>query len=350
MKTEHLRISDKDKLALISNFAAMITAGIPIIEVVDSLLDDSKGNQKKLLETMKADLNQGLHVYQTMAKFPNVFDKISVNIVKASEEAGTLDTALKDLQNGIRKDIEFSDKVKSALTYPFFIMIVFVGVLLMILVVVVPKISTVFSRLNVTLPLPTKIMIFVSNAILTYTIPIIIVTILIAAGIFFLYRTKRQAFVRTLISLPFINTLAKEIDLTRFTHSMQLLLASGVPITTALELSSEVVIMKDVQKAIAHGREAVMAGKKLTDGLRESKRTIPSIIIKIIGAGEKTGSLEKSMGDASDYLDYQVTGTLKTLTALLEPIMLVVVGVLVGGMMLAIIAPIYGLIGQIGAR
>ncbi len=346
----HLRISDKDKLALISNFAAMISAGIPIIEVIDSLLEDAKGNQKKLLETMKADLNQGLHVYQTMAKFPNVFDKISVNIIKASEEAGTLDTALKDLQQGIRKDIEFSDKVKSALTYPFFIMIVFVGVLLMILVVVIPKISTVFSRLNVTLPLPTKIMIFVSNALLTYTIPLVIATILIVVGIYFLYRTKKQAFIRALVSLPLINKLAKEIDLTRFTHSMQLLLSSGVPITSALELSSEVVIMKDVKKAILHGKEAVSSGKKLTDGFKESKKVIPSIITKIISAGEKTGSLEKAMGDASDYLDYQVSGTLKTLTALLEPIMLVLVGVLVGGMMLAIIAPIYGLIGQIGAR
>lgn len=350
MKTEHLRISSKEKLALISNFATMLSAGIPIAEVIDSLLEDAKGNQKKLLETMKADLNQGMHVYQTMAKFPGVFDKVSVNIVKASEEAGTLDVALKDLQVGIRKDIEFSDKVKSALTYPIFIMIVFVGVLLMILVVVIPKIATVFSRLNVTLPLPTKIMIFASNVLLTYTIPLIIAAVAIVGILYFLYTTRRQAFIRVLFSLPLIHKLAIEIDLTRFTHSMQLLLTSGVPITTALELSSEVVVIKSVQKAINHTKEVVTAGKKLTEGLKDYKKTIPSIVVKIIEAGERTGSLEKSMGDASDYLDYQVTGTLKTLTALLEPIMLVMVGILVGGMMLAIIGPIYGLVGQIGAR
>jgi len=350
VKIEHLRISNKEKLGLISNFATMITAGIPITEVIESLLEDAKGNQKKLLETMKADLNQGLHVYQTMAKFPNVFDKISVNIIKASEEAGTLDTALKDLQIGIRKDIEFSDKVKAALTYPLFIVLVFVGVLLMILVVVVPKVSSVFSRLNVVLPLPTKIMIFASDILLKYTIPLIIVVVAISIGLFFLYRAKRQAFIRVLFSLPLINKLAVEIDLTRFTHSMQLLLSSGVPITGALDLSAEVVVMKNVQKAITHAKEAVAAGKKLTEGFKESKGTVPAIIIKIIEAGEKTGSLEKAMGDASEYLDYTVTGTLKSLTALLEPIMLVVIGILVGGMMLAIIAPIYGLIGQIGAR
>ena len=349
-KPSKISISTKEKLALISNFATMIAAGIPILEVVESLLEDAKGNQKKLLDQMKADLNQGQHVYQTMNKFPNIFDRVAVNIIKASEEAGTLDVALKDLKDGIRKDMEFSDKVRAALTYPIFIMIVFVGVLLMILVVVVPKISTVFSRLNVELPLPTKIMIFASDLLLTYTIPLIIAIIAFVAGIFFLYRTRKRAFIRFLFSLPLVNKLAKEIDMTRFTHSMYLLLSSGVPITTALALSGEVVVMKEVHKAIEHTKEVVNAGKKLTDGLKDHKKTMPTIVIKMIEAGEKTGSLEKAMGDASEYLDYQVTGTLKTLTALLEPIMLVLVGILVCGMMLAIIAPIYGLVGQIGSR
>lgn len=345
-----LSVSSKEKLALMSNFSTMIEAGIPILETIESLLEDSKGNMKKLLEQMRADLNQGLHMYQTMAKFPNVFDKVSVNIIKASEEAGNLDVALKDLKEGIRKDMEFTDKVKSALTYPLFIMLVFVGVLLMILVVVVPKISTVFSRLNVELPLPTKIMMFVSNFILTYTVPATIVTILLVIGLFFLYKTKKRAMMQALFSLPLISQLAKEIDMTRFTHGMHLLLSSGVPITAALELSEEVVVMKDVHKAIVHTKEMVSSGKRMSEGFKDHKKTIPAIVIKITEAGEKTGSLEKAMGEASEFLDYQVSSTLKTLTALLEPIMLVGVGVMIGGMMLAIIAPIYGLVGQIGAR
>lgn len=348
--TFNFSISSKDKLALISNFGTMISAGIPILETVDSLLDDSKGNQKKLLDQMKADLNQGLHIHQTMAKFPNIFDKVSVNIIKASEEAGTLDVAIKDLKEAIRKDIEFSDKVRSALMYPLFIMVVFVGVMLMILIVVVPKIATVFSRLNVELPLPTKIMIFVSNFMLTYTWPAAIGTVLFAVGIFFLYKKKKRTLLQLLFSLPLVHQLAKEIDLTRFTHGMQLLLNSGVPITVALELSEEVVVMKDVKQAIIHTKEAVSSGKKMSEGFKDYKKTLPSIVIKVAEAGEKTGSLEKAMGDASEYLDYQVSSTLKTLTALLEPVMLVLVGILIGGMMLAIIAPIYGLVGQIGAR
>src|SRR5258706_2103888 len=157
-------ISSNDKIALVSNFHTMLASGIPILETVDSLLEDSKGSQKKLLQTMRQDLGQGQHMYVTFAKFPKIFDKVTVSIIKSAEESGTLDTALEDLKSSIRKEIEFNDKIRAALIYPFFILIVFVLVMVVILVVVIPKIATVFSQLNVTLPLPTKIMIFLSNA------------------------------------------------------------------------------------------------------------------------------------------------------------------------------------------
>jgi type II secretory pathway component PulF len=145
-----------------------------------------------------------------------------------------------------------------------------------------------------------------------------------------------------------VSGLAREVDLTRFTRSLYLLLSAGIPITQALELTENVVVKKDIQRAIIHTKNVVSGGKKFTEGLKDNKRVIPPIMIKIIEAGEKSGSLDQSMMDVSDYLDYQVSNTLKTLTALLEPILLVLVGVLVGGMMLAIIAPIYSMIGQVG--
>lgn len=349
-KTENISLSNNDKLSVISNLSTMLTAGIPILEAVESLLEDSKGNQKKVLQTLSDDLMQGKRVYSTFGRFPLIFDKVTVNIIKASEEAGTLDVTLKDLIMNIKKETEFSDKVKSAMVYPGFIMIVFVGLMVMILTVVVPKISTVFSRLNVELPLPTKIMIFLSNLLMQHTLPIIIGVIILAAGFVFIFKRNRRLLVRALYSLPLISRLAKEIDVTRFTRSLFLLLTAGIPITTALELSEEVVTRKDVGAAITHAKEVVSSGKKLSEGFKDSKNIFPSIMIKITEAGEKSGSLDKAMQDASDFLDYQVTGTLKTVTALIEPLMLVVVGVMIGGMMLAIIAPIYGLVGQVGGR
>ncbi len=347
---EHITLSGNDKFALVSNLATMLSAGIPILETVDSLLEDAKGNQKKLFQVMREDLMQGKRIYTSFAKFPDVFDKVTVNIVRASEEAGTLDVTLKDLKVSIKKDMEFSDKVKSALFYPIFIMFVFVGVLLMILVVVVPKISSVFSHLNVVLPLPTVILILVSNFLLQYTIFVAGGFLLIITTILFLYRRNRRAFIQAFFSLPLLSDLAKQIDLTRLSHSLYLLLNAGIPITIALDLTRDVVMKREVSEAINHSIEVVSSGRKLSQAFKDRKGVIPGIMIKITEAGERTGSLEKSMEDISAFLEYQVAKTLQTLTALLEPVMLVVVGVLIGGMMLAIIAPIYNLISQVGNR
>lgn len=350
MKTEKATLSNSEKIELVSNLGTMFSAGIPILETVESLLEDAKGGSKKILETMRADLTQGQHVSYTFAKFPNVFNKVTVNIIKASEEAGTLDVILIDLKENIKKDIEFSDKVKGAFIYPLFIMAVFALVLLVILLFVVPRISQVFSRLKVELPLPTKILIFLSDSLIHYTIPVVASVILTSLGIFFLYKTRRRMFINILFSLPLISGLARSIDLTRFSRSLFLLLNSGIPITSALELCEDVVMKKDVGRAITHAKETVLSGKRLSEGFKDVKKVIPSIVIKITEAGERSGSLDKSMQDISEYLDYQVSKALRTITTLMEPLLLVFVGLLVGGMMLAIIAPIYGLIGQVGGR
>lgn len=346
--TYNTSLSPNDKIALVSNIHTMLSSGIPILETVESLLEDSKGGQRKLLQVLKQDLGQGQHMYVTFAKFPKIFDKVTVNIIKSSEESGTLDVALDDLRLSVRKEIEFNDKIRSALIYPVFIVIVFFLVMVVILVVVVPRIATVFLQLNVALPLPTKIMIFLSDALLKYTIPIIAVTAALIAGVTYVFKQNRKAFLNALTSLPLISTLTQQIDLTRFTRSLYLLLTAGLPITVALELTQDVVIKKDIANAIKHAKNYVYSGKKLSEGFKDSKKVIPPIMIKIIEAGERSGSLDKAMLDVSEYLDYQVSNTLKTVTAMIEPIMLVGVGVLVGGMMMSIIAPIYQLIGQVG--
>src|SRR3990167_3210576 len=164
MKTEHIRLSKNDTLTMIGTFSTMINAGIPILETVDSLLEDAKGNTKKILLSIKEDLIQGKPLHVSFSKFPSVFDKVFVNIIKASEEAGTLHIVLKDLRDQIQKDMEFTDKIKSALMYPLIVLIIFFVVLLVILVVVIPKISMVFLQLRADLPLPTRVLIFVSKA------------------------------------------------------------------------------------------------------------------------------------------------------------------------------------------
>jgi len=349
MKTEHIRLSKNDTLTMIGTFSTMINAGIPILETVDSLLEDAKGNTKKILLSIKEDLIQGKPLHVSFSKFPSVFDKVFVNIIKASEEAGTLHIVLKDLRDQIQKDMEFTDKIKSALMYPLIVLIIFFVVLLVILVVVIPKISMVFLQLRADLPLPTRVLIFVSNAILHNLAQLVFVLLGVGFIIYFLFKIQRKFILHLLYSLPLISTIIKGIDLTRFFRSMYLLLNSGVIITSALELAKDVVIRQDIAKSIEYSQESVLTGRRLSEAFKERKDIFSGTMIKIVEAGERTGTLDKSMGDISNDMNYQVARMLETSIALLEPIMLVLMSVLVGGMMISIIAPIYGLVSNIGA-
>lgn len=345
-----ISLSNQEKLNIISNLGTLLTGGIPVLEAVESLLKDAKGSSKKILLQLKDDIGQGRTIAVSFAKFPDAFDPITVNLIKAAEQSGNLDTVLKDLALSIKQDIEFSDKVKTALTYPGLVFVVFAGVLLLILGFVVPRIASTFAKLKVTLPLPTKIMIGASNLLLDYTPFVVGLTVLVIIGLIFTYRTKKKELLNFLYSLPFLSNLAREIDFARFTHSLSLLLSSGIPITEALDLTRNIVYKKEIERMILHTQETVSAGKKISEGLRSSKVQIPDTMIRIIEAGEKSGKLEESMQELSEYFEGRVNNSLKTLITMLEPALLVVIGVLVGGLMLSIIAPIYQLIGQIKGR
>lgn len=344
---KNIGLSSSDRIAFISNLSTMLSAGIPILDAVNNLLEDSKGNIKRVMETLRDDLTQGHQVNYSFAKFPKVFDKVTVNVIKASEEAGTLDVTLKDLRETLRKQEEFNDKVRSSLLYPAFIIGVFFLVLMINLVFVIPKIALVFKNLRVPLPLPTQILIFVSDLILKNTIAVVIVVVAIILFFVYLFTQKKSFVLNIFYSLPGISGLVKLIDITRFTRSMHLLLSSGITIVAALDLTSDVVIKKETQSIIEKTKELILSGKTFSDGLRTGKGYIPIMMIKLVETGERTGTIDKSMEDISQYYDYQVTNTLKALTALLEPVTLVVVGIVVGAMMISIIAPIYSLIGQV---
>jgi type II secretory pathway component PulF len=348
MSTDNLRISNSEKLSLFSTISTMISAGIPILEVIDSLLEDSKGNGKKILESVRADLIQGKSLSAAFAKFPATFNKVTVNVIKASEEAGTLEVVLKDLKGQLQKDMVFIDNVKSAVTYPMVIFFLFLAVMVLILVEVMPKISTVFISLKVKLPLPTQILIFMSDLLIHNTIPVILAICFIILGFYLLFKFKRSVIMNLIFSLPVVSKLIREIDLVRFSRSMYLLLSSGITITSALSLAQEIVMKKDVGMVISEAQEIVQSGKKLSEAFKGKKAAFPGLAVKIIEAGERTGTLDKSMEEIGEYMDYQVNSTLKTLISLLEPLMLIFVGALVGGMMMSIIAPIYGLISTVG--
>ena len=342
-------LSTQDKLYLISNLATLLSSGIPILEAIDSLIPETSGNSRKILKTLRQDMNQGQTISQSFSRYPKAFDPITVNLIKAAEEAGTLETILKDLVKTIKKDIDFINKVKSALTYPILVLIILFLVLVINLFFVIPRIAQVFSRLHVPTPLPTKILIATSKLVVDNTLLSIAALIAFLLLIFIIIKTQKAIFLGILGIIPPINKLLTEIDLTRFTRSLALLLKSGIPITDSLKLTQNVVNKRKIEKIIAHASQEVAAGRKLSDGLKDNK-IIPNFMIRVTQAGEISGTLEQSMQELSEQFDDRVTQRVKNLTVLLEPLLLLIVGILVGAIMLAIIAPIYNLISNIKSR
>ena len=294
-------------------------------------------------------MNQGQTISQSFSRFPKAFDPITVNLIKAAEEAGTLETILKDLVKTIKKDIDFINKVKSALTYPILVVIILFLVLVINLFFVIPRIAQVFSRLHVPTPLPTKILIATSKLVVDNTLLSIASLIAFLLLMFIIVKTQKAIFLGILGIIPPVNKLLTEIDLTRFTRSLALLLKSGIPITDSLKLTQNVVNKRKIEKIIAHASQEVAAGRKLSDGLKDNK-IIPNFMIRVTQAGEISGTLEQSMQELSEQFDDRVTQRVKNLTVLLEPLLLLIVGILVGAIMLAIIAPIYNLISNIKSR
>lgn len=346
----NISLSIGEKTSIIGNLATMLTAGIPILETITAMEEDARGRVRTILVLVKDDLQQGKHLWESFSRFPRAFDTVTVNLLRASEEGGTLTTSLSDIRDYIRRDAEFLDKVKFAFLYPVIIMLVFLGVFLMILTVVIPKIALVFSRLRIPLPLPTKILLVLSNLLLHQTVWVVGGVGVFGVVLFLLLRYQRPFFVNLLFSLPLISRLTTEIDLARASRSLSLLLNSGVPITGALQLATGVVFKNRTKRLITRASEMVLTGKRLSEGLRTDRAYLPGLVTAIVEAGERSGTLDKSMAEITDALDYRVTNTLKALTTVLEPLLLVIVGIGVGGIMLSIISPIYGLIGKVGVR
>jgi type II secretory pathway component PulF len=345
-----LRLSGKEKLALVSNLGTMLSSGIPIIEAVDSMLEETKGNLRAILVLLREDLSQGHTVSSSFERSPKAFDPVMINLIKAAEEAGTLDATLKDMVGSIKKEMEFSSNIKASMAYPAFVSAVFVAVLAMILAFVIPRVAKIFTSLHVPLPLPTRIMIGASDILVHYWPFILGGAVALAIGVVVVFQQRRQQVINALYSLPFLRRLGRLIDLARLTRSLSLLLRSGIPITEALTLSKNVVNKQEIRAVIQHTHEVVNAGHSLSDGFKAGRKVVPAMMLRIIDAAENSGTLEAAMQDLSDYFESEVASTLKAVTTLLEPVLLVVIGLMVGGMMLSIIGPIYGLIGQVNAH
>jgi type II secretory pathway component PulF len=345
-----IRLSSKDRLNLFTDVATMLTAGIPLLEAVESLESDAKGHVRKVLLILKQMLSNGEPLSAGMERLPDAFDPITVNLVRAAEAGGTLEDTLKDIVITTRKEVAFADSLRTTMIYPAFVMVVFTGIVVLMLTFVIPRVAKVFSTMHVHMPAITRAMIAASAFFVHYWLFVVIAILAIIVSFAVIVATKKRAIVRLILSLPGLRTLGRNIDLTRLTRSFGLLLHAGVPLDEALILTKRVVQKKQVLAALSQMQANLETGKALSDGLREQKGIIPPMMSRSIETAEASGTLEETMQNLAEYFDGQVNEQLKVISSLLEPVLLVVVGIMVGTLMITIIAPIYNLISQISPK
>lgn len=349
-KHQNIRLRGKERLSFFSDLSTMLTAGIPILEAVVSLEDDATGNMKKVLGILHSNLNNGEPLSKGMSRLPNAFDQISINLIRAAEAGGTLEETLHDIVLTTKKELAFSDQLRNTMVYPLFVMGVFLAIVVLMLTFVIPRVAKVFSTMHVHMPFVTRAMISLSNTFMHHW-PIIsvgfIAFAILAAGVI---KANSRVIARGLLSLPGLKVLGTNIDLTRFTRSFGLLMHAGVPVIEALTLSQKVVRKKKIIALIEHMKENVENGKPLSTGLRSAKGIVPPIMSRSIETAEESGTLEQTMQNLTEYFDDQVSGSVKVISSLVEPILLVLVGLMVGTLMITIIAPIYNLISQINPQ
>ncbi len=345
-----IRLKPKDRLTLLSDLGTMLTAGIPILEAVDSLRHDAKGNFRRVLHRLYRGLSNGEPLSRVMGRMPDAFDPITINLIRAAEAGGTLEETLQDIVASTKKEIAFSDTIRTATIYPIFVMAVFFGIVLLMLTFVIPRIAKVFLSLRVHIPTVTRITMTASDFFVQHWLLIMagLIVFIIVAVTFF--RSHRRAIIRLILSLPGMRRLGTNIDLTRFTRSLSLLMHAGVPVEEALRLSADVVQRKDLGAIVAKMRRDVTAGLPLSQHLRSTDGIVPVIMARSIETAETSGTLEKTLQQLAEYFDNEVNETLKVLTSLLEPILILVVGIMVGLLMITIIAPIYNMISQISPK
>ena len=339
-------VNDREMAIYTRQFSTMIDAGLPLVQCLNILAEQS---DSAVLRGVTANVARQVEAGSTLAdalrRHPKIFNDLFVNLVSVGEAGGILDVVLQRLSLYIEKAAALKRKIKAAMVYPCTIIGVAFLVVLFMLAFVIPTFATMFKNLGADLPLPTQIVLWLSNFVLGYFV--FIVSGL--AGVFFAFRTyyKTEGGKSTvdaiLLKLPVFGMLIRKVAVARFTRTLGTLVSSGVPILEGLRITARTAGNKVIEKAVLQCRAAVTAGKTLAEPLRSSS-VFPPMVTQMINVGEQTGALDAMLSKIADFYDDEVDTAVGALTALLEPLMIVFLGVIIGGMVVAMYLPIFRLV------
>jgi len=343
-------VNAKELAIFTRQFSVMIDAGLPLVQCLEILgsQQENKFFQKVLINT-RSMVEGGATLSTSMRSSPKVFDGLYVNMVEAGETGGILDIILQRLSTYIEKNVKLQRAVRSALIYPVGVLTIAGLVIFLLLWKVVPIFATLFAGLGVTLPLPTKIVIAMSNFVGSYFGLLIVAGII--GGIFALkawYGTPTGKYVldSIILKLPVLGILMRKIAVARFTRTLGTLIASGVPILEGLDITAKTSGNAVVERALQKVRKALEEGKSLTEPLKESN-VFPGMVTQMIAVGEQTGAMDAMLQKIADFYEEEVDSAVKDLLTAMEPIMIVFLGVVVGGVVISMYLPLFTLIGEL---
>jgi len=343
-------VSDKDIATFTRQFAVILEAGLPIVKSLEVLADQQKNPYfKKILQEIKLKIETGSSLSDALAEYPKVFDNLYVQMVKSGESSGNLDLVLKRLANHLERIMSLKGKIKHAMVYPSVIVIVTIAVISIIMLFVIPKFAEVYESAGRALPLPTQILINISRNFGKILLAFILLTAGIIIGIRY-YRTKERGKYNTdklILHLPLLGDLFHKAAVARIARTLSNLIGGGVPLLQALTIAGETSGNKVLEKAMEEVRINVSAGQSIADPMFYTG-VFPYLLVEMVRVGELTGNLEDMLNRVADFFEEEVDRMVNTLSTLIEPILIVFLGIVVGSILVALYLPIFKLGEVIG--
>ena len=344
------KIKHKDIIIFCRQFSTMIDAGLPIIQCLDILYAQHENKTfKNMLKEIKQNVESGQTFAEALKKHPKQFDDLFINMISAGEAGGILDTILRRLSAYMEKAAKLKAKIKGAMTYPIVTLVIAIIVVGIIMVFVIPVFEEMFEGMGGALPVPTQIVVNISRFVKSNILYIIVGMALAIFAIRKFYKTERG---KTLmddlfLKLPLFGALIRKAAVSKFTRTMGTMLASGVSILDALDVVAKTAGNKTIEKAVYETRSAIAEGRTMSDPLTESG-IFPSMVCQMIAVGESTGALDTMLTKIADFYDEEVDQAVENITSLIEPFMLVFLGVVIGGLVVSMYLPIFKMAAAFG--
>ncbi|MGE5142070.1 MAG: type II secretion system F family protein [Acidobacteriota bacterium] len=342
-------VKTRDVVVFTRQFATMINAGLPLVQALDILAQQTENKTLAgVTRQVVYDVESGQTLADALRKHPKAFSDLYVNMVAAGEAGGILDTILVRLAQFLEKNDAIIRKVKGAMVYPAVIMTVAVVAVAVLLIFVIPTFQNMFASVNLDLPLPTRIVIGMSNVLKSYWWAIIGVIGITVFAIARYYKTApgRLQIDGLMLRFPVLGDLLRKSAVSRFTRTLGTLISSGVSILDGLEITARTAGNMVIHNAVMESRQSIAGGDTISAPLQRSK-VFPPMVISMIAVGEQTGGLDEMLSKIADFYDEEVDAAVGTLLSLMEPIMIVVLGVIVGGMVVAMYLPIFDMVNAV---